>query len=229
LDFLLPFPMPVYPGAPTSQLQGYSKQPAGGRLPPFGLGIVTITKQVAGVPVVTKVPAWVGLAYENSPYHCPIQTGGQSTQRLLKHAPSSGLAAVVVGLPAGSPAVVYVAKSVRCARLYPAELTNATEQFSLRWAMAGKVGPSKVAIEVSPPPCGRIVGSAMAATWRSSSLSSVTITEYGTVPEYTAAWQSCPMPSPTRKVIDLRGPTSSSTQFVHPQTGPMTVVANSYK
>jgi hypothetical protein len=214
----------------TTQLRGYSPlSRSGSKAPLFGFGIVTITKHVKGVPVVTKVPAWVGFARETALYHCPAQTSRQSTQQLLGRAAYSGLAAVVVGQPSGSPAVVYVAKSVRCGRLYPAVLSNATEQFSLSWTVAGKVGTSKVAIEVTPPMCGRIVGNAVAATWRSGWLSSVTITEFGTVPEYTAAWRTCPMPTPTREVIDLRGPTSSSTQFVHPKTGPMTVVANSYK
>ena len=209
----------------TSQLQGYSMRP---RMS-FGFGLVTITKHVAGVPVVTKVPAWVGLAYETAQYHCPLQTGGQSTQELLRQAPSSGMAAVVVGQSSGSPAEVYIAKSVRCGRLYPAELANALEQFSLPWSIIGKVGTSKVAIEVSPPPCGSIVGNAVAGTWRSGFLSSITITEYGTAPEYTAEFQACPVAASVKEVIDLRGPTLSNTHFFHPTAGPMTVVANATK
>jgi hypothetical protein len=208
----------------TSQLQGYAKQ-----APSFGFGLVTITKHVAGVPVITKVPAWVGLAYENAPYHCPAQTSGQSRQSLLKQAPSSGLAAVVVGQPSGSPAVIYIAKSVRCDHLYPALLADANEQFSLPWRIVSRVGTSTLVIKVSPPACGLIVGDAMAATWRSGSLSSVTISEYGTAPEYFAESQACPATISVRKVIDLRGPMSASTHFVHPKTGPMTVVNQSYK
>lgn len=214
----------------TAQLQGYSPlSRSGSKAPLFGFGIVTITKHVKGVPVMTKVPAWVGFARETALYHCPTQTSRQSTQQLLGRAAYRGLAAVVVGQPSGSPAVVYVAKSVRCGRLYPAVLSNATEQFSLSWTVTGKVGTSKLAIEVTPPPCGRIVSNAVAATWRSGSLSSVTITEYGTVPEYTAEYQACPAAIPVRKVIDLRGAMTASTQFIHPKTGPMTVVANHYK
>ncbi len=209
----------------TSQLQGYSKQPQVS----LGFGVVTITKHVRGVPVVDKVAAWVGLAYENAPYHCPMQTAGPSTQQLLRRAPYSGMAAVVVGQSSGSPAVLYIAKSVRCGRLYPAHLANALEQFSLPWRIVGPVGASKVKVNVSPPPCGRIVGDAVAGTWRSGVLSSVTITEYGTAPEYTAEFQACPVAASVRKVIDLRGPTSPHTRFIHPTAGPMTVVANSYK
>jgi len=211
----------------TSQLEGYSPQRAG-RTTVIGFGIVTITDHVKGIPVITKTPAWVGLAHENVTYHCPIQTGGQSAKELSMQAPSSGSAAVVIG-QSFSPAEVYIAKSVRCGRLYAAELSNATEKLSLPWTMTGKLGPTKVALEVTPPPCGRIVGDAVAATWRSGSLTSVTITEFGAVPEYTTTWQSCPVPSPVRKVIDLRGLSSSSTQFIHPKTGRMTVVANTYK
>ena len=214
----------------TAQLRGYSPlSRSGSKAPLFGFGIVTITKHVKGVPVVTKVPAWVGFARETALYHCPAQTSRQSTQQLLGRAAYSGLAAVVVGQPSGSPAVVYVAKSVRCGRLYPAVLSNATEQFSLSWTVTGKVGTSKLAIEVTPPPCGRIVSNAVAATWRSGSLSSITITEYGTVLEYTAEYQACPAAIPVRKVIDLRGASTASTKFIHPKTGPMTVVANHYK
>jgi hypothetical protein len=209
----------------TSQLQGYSKQPLGS----LGFGLVTITKRVAGVPVVTRVLAWVGLAYETASYHCPMQTNGQSTQQLLRQAPYSGMAVVVAGQSSGSPAVIYIAKSVRCGRLYPAELANAMEQFSLPWRFVGKVGASNVVIDVSPPPCGRIVSDAVAGTWRSGFLSSITITEYGTAPEYTVGFQGCPVATSVREVIDLRGPTSSSTRFVHPEAGPMKVVANATK
>jgi hypothetical protein len=210
----------------TSQLQGYSKQSLGS----LGFGVVTITKRVVGVPVVTKVPAWVGLAYENAPYYCPMQTSGHySTSQLLRQAPYSGMAAVVVAQPSGSPAVIYIAKSVRCGRVYSAELANATEQFSLPWKVVGKAGASKVVVDVSPPPCGRIAGDDVAGTWRSGFLSSIMITEYGTAPEYTAELQGCPVVTSVREVIDLRGPTSPSTRFVHPMEGPMTIVANSYK
>jgi hypothetical protein len=209
----------------TSQLEGYSKQPNVS----LGFGVVTITKHVRGVPVVDKVPAWVGLAYENAPYHCPMQTGEPSTPQLLRRAPYSGIAAVVVGQSSGSPAVIYIAKSVRCGRLYPAQLANALEQFSLPWRIVGTVGTSKVKVNVAPPPCGHVVGDAVAGIWRSGVLSSVTITEYGTAPEYTAEFQACPVAASVREVIDLRGPTSSHTRFVHPTTGPMTVVADSYK
>ncbi len=209
----------------TSQLRGYSKQPQGS----LGFGVVTITKHVRGVPVVDQVPAWVGLAYDNAPYHCPMQTAGQPPRQLLRRAPYSGMAAVVVGQSSGSPAVIYVAKSVRCGRLYPAQLANALEQFSLPWRIVGTVGASKVEVNVSPPPCGRIVGDAVAGTWRSGILSSVRITEYGTAPEYTAEFQACPVAASVREVIDLRGPTSPRTRFIHPTAGPMTVVANSYK
>ena len=209
----------------TSQLQGYSKQPQGS----LGFGVVTITKHVRGVPVVDKVTAWVGLAYENTLYHCPMQTAGPSTQQLLRRAPYSGMAAVVVGQSSGSPAVIYIAKSVRCGRLYPAQLANAQEQFSLPWRIVGTVGTSTIAVNISPPPCGRIVGDAVAGTWRSGFLSSVTITEYGVAPEYTAEFQACPVAAPVRAVIDLRGPTSPQTRFVHPTVGLMTVVADSYK
>ena len=209
----------------TSQLQGYSKQPQGS----LGFGVVTITKHVRGVPVVDKVAAWVGLAYETSSYHCPIQTTGPSTQQLLRRAPYSGMAAVVVGKPSGSPAVVYIAKSVRCGRFYRARLANALEQFSLPWRIISTVGASTIEVNVSPPPCGHVIGNAVAGTWRSGVLSSVTITEYGTSPEYTAQYQACPVAAPVREVIDLRGPTSSHTRFIHPTAGPMTVIANSYK
>ena len=209
----------------TSQLQGYSKQ---SRVS-LGFGMVTITKHVRGVPAVEKVTAWVGLAHENTPYHCPIQTTGPSTQQLLRRAPYSGMAAVVVGEPSGSPAVVYIAKSVRCGRFYRARLANALEQFSLPWRIISTVGASKIELIVSPPPCGHVMGNAVAGTWRSGVLSSVAITEYGTSPEYTTGFQACPVATPVREVIDLPGPTSSRTRFIHPTTGLMTVVANSYK
>ncbi len=209
----------------TSQLQGYSKEPQGS----LGFGVVTITRHVRGVPVVDKVPAWVGLAYENVPYHCPMQTTGPFTQQLLRRAPYSGMAAVIVGEPSGSPAVVYIAKSVRCGRLYPAHVANALEQFSLPWKIVGTVGASKVEVNVSPPPCGRVIGNAVVGTWRSGVLSSVTITEYGTSPAYTTSFQACPVAAPVREVIDLRGPTSSRTRIIHPRSGPVALVANSYK
>lgn len=213
----------------TSQLQGYSKQPTSGSKSDLGYGIVTITKHVAGVPTVTKVAAWVGLAYDNSSYFCPMEKSGQSIQQLMGRAPSNGLAAVVAGQPSGSPAVVYIAKSVRCDRLYPSQLANAAEEFSLPWSVVGRVSASKIAISVSPPPCGGIVGNAMAASTRSGFLSSVTITEYGTAPEYTARYQSCPAALPTREVIDLRGSMNAATKFIHPGPGPIKTVANSYK
>ena len=213
----------------TSQLQGYSKQPTSGSKSDLGYGIVTITKHVAGVPTVTKVAAWVGLAYDNSSYFCPMEKTGQSIQQLMARAPSNGLAAVVAGQPSGSPAVVYIAKSVRCDRLYPSQLANAAEEFSLPWSVLGKVSASKIAINVSPPPCGGIVGNAMATSTRSGFLSSVTITEYGTAPEYTARYQSCPAALPTREVIDLRGSMNAATKFIHPGPGPIKTVATTSK
>ncbi|NNN08896.1 MAG: hypothetical protein HKL85_06855 [Acidimicrobiaceae bacterium] len=158
-----------------------------------------------------------------------MQTTGPFTQQLLRRAPYSGMAAVIVGEPSGSPAVVYIAKSVRCGRLYPAHVANALEQFSLPWKIVGTVGASKVEVNVSPPPCGRVIGNAVVGTWRSGVLSSVTITEYGTSPTYTTSFQACPVAAPVREVIDLRGPTSSRTRIIHPRSGPVALVANSYK
>ncbi|MHB1208197.1 MAG: hypothetical protein ACYC1I_00640 [Acidimicrobiales bacterium] len=209
----------------TSQLQGYSKRWPAARSSSFGYGIVTITRNESGVEVITKQAAWVGLARETAAYYCPLESGSPSTKQLLKRAPSSGLAAVVVGQPSGSPALVYIARSVRCGRLYPASLTNAAEQFSLAWSMVGNVGMSEVALEVTPPPCGHIVGNALSVSTHAGALSRVTITEYGTAPDATLAYQSCPVPTPIREVVDLGGRTTTDTRFVHPKTGPMTVVA----
>lgn len=213
----------------TSQLQGYSKWRAGSRTPSFGYGIVTIVRNEAGVQVITKQAAWVGLARENAMYHCPLETSGQSTKSLQRRAPSSGLAAVAVGEPTGAPAVVYVARSVRCGRLYPAVVTNASEELSLPWKVLGGVVGSKLTVEVTPPPCGHIAGSAVAATMHAGSLSSVTITEYGTVPEDTLMYQACPVSSPVREVIDLGGPVSPHTTFNHETTGPVVTVAEHSK
>lgn len=213
----------------TSQLQGYSKRWPAARSSSFGYGIVTITRNESGVQVITKQAAWVGLARETAVYYCPLESGSPSTKQLLKRAPSSGLAAVVVGQPAGSPALVYIARSVRCGRLYPASLTNAVEQFSLAWSMVGTVGTSEVALEVTPPPCGRIVGHAVSVTTHAGSLSLVTITEYGTAPDATLAYQACPVATPIRQVVDVGGRTNSDTRFVHPKTGPMTIVAKYVK
>lgn len=213
----------------TSQLQGYSKRWPASRSSSFGYGIVTIMKNESGVQVITKQAAWVGLVRESTAYYCPLESGSPSRTQLLKRAPSSGLAAVVVGQPSGSPALVYVARSVRCGRLYPASLSDAAEQFSLPWRMVGNVSASEVAIEVTPPPCGRIVGNAVSATTHAGSLSQVTITEYGTALDATLAYQSCPVPAPIREVVDLGGPTTTDTRFVHPKTGLKRVVAKYVK
>ncbi|MHB1087858.1 MAG: hypothetical protein ACYC19_03725 [Acidimicrobiales bacterium] len=213
----------------TSQLQGYSKWSSHRRSPSFGYGIVTLTRTEAGVQVITKEAAWVGLAHETATYYCPLETGAQSTTQLLHRAPSSGLAAVAVAEPSGTPAVVYVARTVRCGRLYPAVVTNATEQFSLSWRVVGGVGGSEVALDVTPPPCGHITGNAVSATTHSGSLSSVSIAEYGTAPDATVSYQSCPVAAPVREVINLGGPTTSTTRFIHATTGLMRIVTKRSK
>lgn len=208
----------------TSQLQGYSKRWPATTSSSFGYGIVTIVRNESGVQVITKQAAWAGLARLHSAFHCPLESGIPSTKQLLKRAPSSGLAAVVVGQPSGSPALVYIARSVRCGRLYPASVSGADEQFSLPWKLVGNVGASSVAVEVTPPPCGHIVGNAVTATTHAGTLSLVKISEYGTAPDATIANQSCPRPTPVRDVVDLGGRTSTDTKFVHSKTGLMTIV-----
>lgn len=213
----------------TSQLQGYSKWRPNKTSTSFGYGIVTLTRNEGGIQVITKQAAWVGLARGNTRYHCPLETGTPSTKELLRHAPSNGLAAVVVGEPSGSPALVYIAKSVHCGRLYPAVVENASEQYSLAWHVVAGIGTSRLTLEVSPPPCGELAGSAVAATTKDGSLSSLTINEYGTVPDATLSYQACPEPTPVRVVIEPGGRTTSATKLIHPMTGPMKVVARSFK
>ncbi len=213
----------------TSQLQGYSKWRPTKSSTSFGYGIVTLTRNEGGIQVITKQAAWVGLARGNTLYHCPLETGTPSTKQLLRHAPSNGLAAVVIGQPSGSPALVYIAKSVRCGRLYPAEVASASEQYSLAWHVVAGIGTSRLTLEVSPPPCGHLAGSAIAATTKNGSMSSLTINEYGTVPDAMIAYQACPVPTPVRVVIQPGGVTTSATKLIHLMTGPVKVVSRSFK
>lgn len=108
---------------------------------PEGLGLadVTIRLRVAGVPVVTREKALVGVAYfDYSRLQCSTYLGQPAVPRW------SGWAVVVLGLRARSPAVTYRARSLVCGRYRSATLNNATEALSVPWRLQGS-GPTIVA------------------------------------------------------------------------------------
>ena len=181
----------------TSQVRGYRQQV-------LGFGVVTITTHVASVATVTGVPAWVGFAMNQSVVSCPNEPVGGPAPPL-----NGGEAAVVVGESGGSPAVVYIARSLRCSQVQPSRLVNATEEISLAWAAAGPrrvnqvSGVTQLAIDVAPPPCQPL--SASHLTWHVEAATgrSVTIAVDGLATQDTLQWQACPVTLPLRRWVSI--------------------------
>ena len=112
-----------------------------------GLGSVTISRNVMGVPKVFRLRAWVGLVHAGASY-CPMMT----TIPKSPHLPSSGWAAVVIGDEPGSPDVVYQAETFHCAKFFPSSVQFAHEVLSVPWVLT----PHGVVAKI--PYCGVVIG-----------------------------------------------------------------------
>jgi hypothetical protein len=192
----------------------------------FGFGLVTIEQHTAGVPRVTELPAWVGLAYVNgATFSCPMIRGTGPTK--LPALPSDGFAAAVIGDRAGSPAVVYKARSEACGRVGKSSLANALEAVSVPWIPDGILVTELLNVQVGIPPCGGIGGISTGG-----SAAAMTITIYALVPESTVA-RRCTPERLANQTVAL-GPgvapgappplVSSRTQILHGDLGPVQVV-----
>jgi hypothetical protein len=203
----------------TGQIMGYRPQA-------LGFGLVTITKQAAGVPVVRNLPAWVGLASVSQvAFSCPEM----STPPTKPHPPlpTPGDAAVVIGDANGAPAVVYRARSAPCGSVVAASLTNALETISVPWTALGPVVSELLNVLAAVPACGGISGIATGG-----SAVAMTVTIYAVVPASPVAMNCAPGRFIDQTVILGPGRTpgappplvSTSTQILHGETGPVPVV-----
>jgi hypothetical protein len=193
----------------------------------FGFGLVTISHHAAGVPHVTNLPAWVGLAYVNgATFSCPMIRAGSGTPK-LPPLQSDGYAAVVIGARTGSPAVVYRARSEACGRVAKSSLANALEAISVPWIPNGILVSELLSVQVDVPPCGGIGGIATGG-----SAAAMTVTVYALVPESPVAMSCSPRRFVNQTVVLGPGSTpgappplvSSSTQILHGTLGPVQVV-----
>jgi hypothetical protein len=203
----------------TSQVVSYRPQA-------LGFGLVTITKQAAGVPEVTNLPAWVGLASVSQiAFSCPamITPPTQPDPPL----PTPGDAAVVVGDAKGGPAVVYRARSAPCASVVDASLTNALETVSVPWTALGPVVSELLNVRAAVPACGAIGG-----IGTGGSASTMTVTIFALVPESPVAMSCVPRRFVDKTVVLGPGDTpgappplvTPTTRILHGVTGPVRVV-----
>jgi hypothetical protein len=127
----------------------------------LGYGLVTISLRVAGVPHITKLPAWVGFAKSSGFAGCPeepVTSTSNPAGLSEKDLPSSGYAAVVIGAAHGSPAVAFTAPSVLCGSVRPATLAPATEVLSVPWQEVTGLENQAIQVRVSLPACGDFEG-----------------------------------------------------------------------
>jgi hypothetical protein len=203
----------------TSQVMSYRPQA-------LGFGLVTITKHAAGVPEVTNLPAWVGLAtVAQIAFSCPAMTAPPTQPH--PPLPTPGDAAVVVGDARGAPAVVYRARSAPCGTVEAASLTDALEAVSVPWTALGPVVSELLNVRAAVPACGGIGG-----IGSGGSASAMTVTIYALVPESPVAMSCVPRRFIDKTVVLGPGNTPgappplvvSTTQILHGGTGPVRVV-----
>lgn len=204
----------------TEQIMSYRRQI-------LGFGIATITKKAPGVPRVTKLPAWIGLATRAGlSVSCPSLAPDPRTPP-LPVLPSDGEAAVILGDAGTAPAVVYQARSVICESVTPAQLTNALESLSIPWTQVGPVNDGVLELQATVPQCGQYSGASSGGTAKA-----LTVTIYSDVPEDTAH-RHCPAARVVDESLPL-GPVgvpgapppvvSAGTAILHGETGPVRVV-----
>ena len=200
----------------TWQLRGYTAQV-------LGFGLVTITRNTRGVPSVTRLPAWVGLAAApltvTSCYAIPVNTK-------LPHVPDAGEAAVVFGDPvrpkSGTfslpPAVVYTAATAHCTTLIRASVVKASDLISDPWVQAGAIKDSKLSATISLPGGGRFIGYKVSGDSRT-----LTVMTKGLIP--VQAWDAIyPGMSTVRLFINLGANWATATKITHAALGRLQTV-----
>lgn len=207
----------------TSQLQGYRSQV-------LGFGLVTITKHRTGATPITKLPAWVGVAVNDGEYYCTLMSG----QAVSLHLPSSGEAAVVIGdepIPqnvvfTSPPAVVYTAATARCGAVMKANLTTATETYSIPWVQVGAIQGTLLTVKVTPSGCGLLDGTRVNGN---ADVLTVMVKDLVFTRDITAL--GCTPRPAVHKVINLRPrssqsslPIKSSAKILHAVLGPVRTV-----
>jgi len=177
-----------------------SPTPAGYHAGPLGFGIVTISLDESGIPTVTSLPAWVGVATA-SLVHCPEETAPTGPTTTRPTLPSSGYGAVVIGAEAGSPAVAYTARSSTCGSPPTGpSVAVASEVVSVPWVASGTVEAGQLVVQASLPPCGAFRGASVGG-----SAASTTVTLLAVVPDVVLP---CPAPQRVMETVQLGSPNS---------------------
>jgi hypothetical protein len=131
----------------TSQFDG---QPV-----PVGLGVVTITKHVRGIPVVRRLIAWVALGEESGVFSCAAFVKYPLHPPSL---PTPGWDAVVIGDASRTPALYYQSADDPCGPVVPTSVQRAIEVLSVPWILSGGT------VEANVPTCSQLYGSDFGST-----------------------------------------------------------------
>lgn len=122
----------------------------GGLPVPVGLGVVTITRHVHGIPVVRRLIAWIALGEESGIWSCGAFV------RYPRHPlalPSPDWVAVVIGDAPHTPALYYQSASDHCGPVVPTSVQRATEIVSVPWTLVNGT------VEADVPTCSTVYGS----------------------------------------------------------------------
>lgn len=170
----------------TAQLSGTAA--------PLALGVVTITRERRGIPVVRHLIAWVALARQSGFYSCGAYV---PVQRHAPSLPSPSWSAVVIGDAAGSPALYYQSAEAPCGSVVPTSVQRALEVLSVPWIL------SDGDVRALAPVCSTLYMSSFGSTPTSSTYEYVVQLREGN--STTLGAIASPPGCAARRWIDLRG------------------------
>jgi hypothetical protein len=176
----------------TTQLRGYHATA-------FGFALVTTSLSTARVPEVRQTPAWVGIAFRDTPRTCAsgeaLNHGGCVTvdySQLAIVVVSDNPHRVNTGVVVTPPAFVYTLSGAGRPVLAPA-----TEQVSVPWRQVGPVRDGQLRVSVSSLSCATLDGYSLLRSGRTT-----TVTVRALIPDDLLG-SYCGSAGATRRVISL--------------------------